>query len=364
MTHSPRPARTVRPIASAVSAVLIGAASLALSACAPEAGDADGADANAAEIIGEVNIYSSRHYDTDLALYEDFTRETGIKVNRIEAGADALIERIVSEGEYSPADLLITVDAGRLWRAEEAGVLAPITSETLSERVPENLRHPDGLWFGLSTRARIIIANATRVDASDLATYGDLADPVYKGEICMRSSSNIYNISLLSSVIAHTGEAAAQRWANGIVANFKRPPQGNDTANIEAVATGECGISVVNTYYLARYADKPDVMDNLTVIFPNQREGETGAHVNISGAGLTRHAPNRDNAIRFLEYLTQEQAQKYFANGNNEYPAVPGIAPTSFVEGLGTFRADTLNTAIIGANQAKAVAIYDQAGWN
>ena len=339
---------------------LVAAGAVALSACSQNTENS----LEDVEITGQVNIYSSRHYDTDLALYEDFTRETGIKVNRIEAGADALIERIVSEGEYSPADLLITVDAGRLYRAVDAGVLAPITSETLSERVPENLRHPDGLWFGLSTRARIIIANADTVDTSGLTTYADLADPAYKGQICMRSSSNIYNISLLSSVIAHAGEEAAQGWANGIVANFKRPPQGNDSANIESVANAECGISVVNTYYLARYADQPEVLDNLTIIFPNQGEGETGAHVNISGAGLTKSAPNKENAVRFLEYLTTDQAQQYFANGNNEYPAVEGVAPTSFVVGLGEFRADTLSTATIGANQAKAVAIYDKAGWN
>ena len=346
-TRSPRFARSI----------LIAAASvLALSACAESAPET--------EITGEVNIYSSRHYDTDLALYEDFTKATGIKVNRIEAGADALIERIVSEGEYSPADLLITVDAGRLYRAVDAGVLAPIASETLEARVPENLRHPDGLWFGLSTRARVIVANKDAVDASALTTYADLADPAYKGQVCMRSSSNIYNISLLSSVIAHEGEEAAQSWANGIVANFKRPPQGNDTANIEAVAAGECGVSLVNTYYLARYAEKPEVLDNLTIIFPNQGEGQTGAHVNVSGAGLTKSAPNRENAIKFLEYLTTDQAQEYFANGNNEYPAVEGVAPTSFVVGLGEFRADTLSTATIGENQAKAVAIYDEAGWN
>lgn len=349
-TTAPRFARTL---------VLAAASALALGACSETVSGTDDV-----EITGEVNIYSSRHYDTDLALYEDFTKATGIKVNRIEAGADALIERIVSEGEYSPADLLVTVDAGRLYRAVDAGVLAPIESETLTSRVPENLRHPDGLWFGLSTRARVIVANADAVDTSALTTYADLADPAFKGQICMRSSSNIYNISLLSSVIAHSGEEAAQEWASGIVANFKRPPQGNDTANIESVASGECGISVVNTYYLARYAEKPEVLDALTVIFPNQGEGETGTHVNVSGAGLTKNAPNRENALLFLEYLTEDQAQQYFANGNNEYPAVEGVAPTSFVAGLGEFRADTLSAATIGANQAKVVAIYDKAGWN
>ena len=353
MTSSLRPLHTLASVAGLASL-------LALAACAP----AEEGGLEDVEITGQVNIYSSRHYDTDLARYEDFTRATGIKVNRIEAGADALIERIVSEGEYSPADLLITVDAGRLWRAVDAGVLAPIESETLAERVPESLRHPDGLWFGLSTRARIIIANASAVDTSGLQSYADLADPAFKGQVCMRSSTNIYNISLLSSVIAHAGEEAAQTWANGVVANFKRPPQGNDTVNIEAVASGECGVSLANTYYLARYADKPEILDKLTIIFPNQGEGDTGTHVNVSGAGLTKSAPNRENAIRFLEYLTESKAQQYFANGNNEYPAVVGVAPTSFVEELGEFRADTLSTATIGAGQAKAVAIYDAAGGN
>jgi iron(III) transport system substrate-binding protein len=352
---------SIRPTSRTRTFVFAALGAFVLSACGQSADEA----ADAVEITGEVNIYSSRHYDTDLALYEDFTRETGIKVNRIEAGADALIERIASEGEYSPADLLITVDAGRLWRAEETGVLAPVESEVLAQRIPENLRHPEGLWFGLSTRARIIIYNAADGRPEGLETYEDLADPRHRARICMRSSSNIYNISLLSSIIAHQGDDAALDWAKGVVANFRRAPEGNDTANIEAVASGECGISVVNTYYLARYASDEDtsgLIDNIGVIFPNQET--TGTHVNISGAGLVKSAPNRENAVRFLEYLTSDSAQSYFANGNNEYPAVPGVAPTSAVASLGEFRADDLSTATIGANQAKAVAIYDAAGWN
>ena len=351
MTHT--------PIAKRVFAtLLLTSTALLASACAP----GDEAGLEDVDITGEVNIYSSRHYDTDLALYEEFTRETGIKVNRIEAGADALIERIVSEGEYSPADLLITVDAGRLWRAEEAGVLAPVSSETLKARIPENLRHPDGLWFGLSTRARVIIANKDAKLSEGITDYADLADPALRGQVCMRSSSNIYNISLLSSVIAHEGEEAARAWAKGVVANFKRPPQGNDSANIESVASGECGVSVVNTYYLARFGGEDGLLGKLDVIFPNQ--AGTGTHVNVSGAGLTKNAPNKDNAIAFLEYLTSDSAQGYFANGNNEYPVIEGAAPTSVIAGLGEFKADTLNTAVIGAGQAKAVAIYDEAGWN
>ena len=340
---------------------LFAAASLAvLAACSetPAGEDAPPADA------GEINLYSSRHYDTDLALYDDFTKATGIKVNRIEADADALIERIQSEGEFSPADLLITVDAGRLWRAEEAGIFASVDSPVLKERLPSHLRHPDGLWFGLSTRARIIIYNKAKGVPEGLSSYADLAKPAFKGQICVRSSSNIYNISLLSSVIAHKGAAEAEKWAKGVVANFARPPEGNDTSNIDAVASGECRISVVNTYYLARYAGDPEkkaVFDAIGVIFPDQ-DG-TGTHVNISGAGLVKTAPNRANAIKFLEYLTEEKAQRYFADGNNEYPAVIGLKANSAVEKLGTFKPDTLNAAEIGKGQAEAVKIFDRAGW-
>jgi len=335
-----------------------------LTACAGEGTDGDAGEA--VPITGEVNIYSSRHYDTDLALYQDFTRETGIKVNRIEADADALIERIGAEGEFSPADLLITVDAGRLWRAEEAGILAPVDSKVLAERLPANLRHPQGLWFGLSTRARIIIYDKAKGAPEGLADYADLADPKFRGEICMRSSSNIYNISLLSGIISHKGAAAAEDWTRGVVANFKQPPQGNDTAMIEAVAAGQCRISVVNTYYLARYAggdaEAKAIFDKVGVIFPDQ--AGAGTHVNVSGAGLVKTAPNRENAVKFLEYLTSASAQRYFADGNNEYPAAIGLKANSAVERLGSFKADTLSVADIGKGQAEAVRIFDRAGWN
>lgn len=340
--------------------VLAVSGAAALAACAQGEGDPEDV-----ELTGQLNIYSSRHYDTDLALYEDFTRETGIEVRRIEADADALIERLKSEGEFSPADLLVTVDAGRLWRAEQAGVLAPASSETLETRIPANLRHPEGKWFGISTRARVIIYNREDGVPAGLESYADLADPAFRGDICMRSSSNIYNISLLSSIIANRGEQAARDWARGVVANFRRAPQGNDTANIEAVANGSCRISVVNTYYLARMAgdeDKEGLLDAIGVIFPNQQS--SGTHINISGAGITRHAPNRENALRFLEYLTQESAQRYFANGNNEYPVVEGMEANSAVQALGDFRADPLSAATIGQNQAQAVAIFDAAAWN
>ncbi|WP_026942758.1 Fe(3+) ABC transporter substrate-binding protein [Hellea balneolensis] len=315
---------------------------------------------------GVVNLYSSRHYDTDLALYDNFTSQTGIEVNRIEAKADALIERIKSEGEFSPADLLITVDAGVLWRAETAGILQPVSSDILETRVPESFQHPDGLWYGLSKRARVIIYNKDNGKPENLESYKDLANPLHKGKVCMRSSGNIYNISLLASMIANENEEAAQNWAEGVVANFARKPQSNDSGQIEAVASGQCGISIVNTYYLARYArsdeaQKKEIFDSLGIIFPNQ-DGR-GTHVNISGAGVTTHAPNRENAVKFLEYLTSKEAQNYFANGNNEYPVITNANTSSAVETLGTFKEDSLNVSALGKYQADAVKIFDQAGW-
>lgn len=314
----------------------------------------------------EVNVYSSRHYDTDLALYENFTERSGIRVNLIEAGADQLIERIRTEAEYSPADVLITVDAGRLWRAEQAGILAPLRSAILEARVPAHLRHPDGLWFGLSKRARVIVH---RRDASPtpLRTYADLADPAHRGQLCIRSSSNIYNISLLASLIAHNGAPAAEDWARGVVANFARPPQSNDTGQLRAVANGECAIAVVNSYYLARLAASANaaeraMFDSLKVLFPDQ--GGTGTHVNISGAGVVKTAPNRAAAVEFIEYLTEAESQAYFANGNQEYPVVADVAQTSAVSALGTFEEDRLDAAELGRNQAEAVRVFDRAGWN
>ncbi len=343
-----------------VLAALAGLSFGLLGACA----DTEEKAAQAVPITGEVNIYSSRHYDTDLALYDDFTRTTGIKVNRIEADADALIERIQAEGEFSPADLIITTDAGRLWRAEEAGILSPVDSKVLEERIPANLRDPAKRWFALSTRARIIIYNKAKGKPAGLDTYEGLANPALKGRICMRSSSSVYNIALLASMIAHDGPDKAGAWAKGVVANFARAPQGNDMSNIEAVAAGECDISLVNTYYLARFdtPEKRKVLDAVGIIFPNQ--ATTGTHVNMSGAGVVKTAPNRANAIKFLEYLSSDSAQKYLANGNNEYPAAKGVAPTSAVEALGTFKADTLGAADIGRNEAQAARLYNAARWN
>lgn len=312
-----------------------------------------------------VNVYSARHYDTDLALYQRFTELTGVEVNLIEGNSDALIERIASEGQLSPADLLITVDAGRLWRADQRGIFQAVDSEVLELRIPAHLRHPERRWFGLSKRARVIAYNKARGLPAGLEQYEDLAAESLRGQVCMRSSGNIYNLSLLASLIAANGEAAAEAWARGVVANFARKPQSNDTGQLRAVASGECGVTVANTYYLGRLmaSEKPadqKVVENLGVLFPNQ-DGR-GAHINISGAGVVKTAPNRDNAIRFLEYLTSESAQRLFAEGNNEFP-VNGRT-TGPVARLGSFKEDTLNAAVLGENQTRAVQIYDRAGWN
>ena len=313
----------------------------------------------------ELNLYTSRHYQTDEALYRNFTKATGIKVNRIEAGDDAIIERMKQEGARSPADVLVTVDAGRLWRAEQAGLLQPVNSKVLNEKVPVELRHPEGLWYGFSMRARPIFYAKGRVDPARLSTYEALADPALKGKICIRSSSNVYNLSLMSSMIAAVGPEKAEQWARGVVANMARAPKGGDTDQLTAVAAGECDVAVANTYYYVRLlrSSKPEeraVAEKLGVVWPNQKD--RGTHVNISGAGVAKHAPNKEAAIRFLEYLASPEAQEYFANGNNEYP-VSGKAANKELESLGTFRKDSLNVSLFGRNQGAAQQIYDRAGW-
>ena len=313
-----------------------------------------------------LNLYTSRHYQTDEALYENFTRQTGIRINRIEAGEDALIERMKQEGVRSPADVLMTVDAGRLWRAEQAGLFQPVKSGVLGERVPAALRHPDGLWFGFSMRARPIIYAKGRVDPALLAEYEGLADPRLKGRVCMRSSSAVYNLSLMSSMIAANGPEKAEAWARGVVANMARPPKGGDTDQLKAVAAGECDVTIANTYYYIRLvkSSKPEdkaVVAKLGVVFPNQ--GARGAHVNVSGAGVARGAPHREAAIKFLEYLASDDAQAYFANGNNEYPVVGTLRGNPELAALGDFRKDTVNVSLFGRNQSAAQQAYDRAGW-
>ncbi len=348
-----------------MTAIVLAAALIA--GCGAETGGSAGKDTNAATpITGAVNVYSGRHYDSDLAIYDAFTRKTGIKVNLIEAGGDELIERLTREGDASPADVFITADAGMLWRAKERGALQPIGDAAILARAPAHFRDVDNDWVGLSKRARIIIYNKAAGAPAGLATYEDLAKPEFAGKVCARSSTNVYNQSLLASLIAHDGEAGASAWAAGVTQNFARAPEGNDTTQIEQVAAGQCGLAIVNSYYLARYNDPADrqkrmIGDKVGFIFPNQQT--TGTHVNVSGAGVARYAPNRANAETLIAYLLSDDVQQAFAAGNNEYPIVAGIAPTGPVANFGAFREDDLDMTALGRNQAEAVRIFDRAGW-
>ncbi|MEQ1517278.1 MAG: Fe(3+) ABC transporter substrate-binding protein [Usitatibacteraceae bacterium] len=312
-----------------------------------------------------LNLYSSRHYQTDEALYANFEKATGIKINRIDGPEDPLIERMKSEGDKSPADLLVTVDMGRLLKAQQLGLFQPVKSKLLEEKIPAELRAADGSWYGFSVRARPIFYAKARIDKSQLPDYESLADPKWKGKICVRSGNHPYNLSLMSSIIAALGPAKAEAWAAGVVANMARPPKGGDTDQLAAVASGECDIALGNTYYFVRIlkSDKPSdkaIAEKVGVIFPNQ--GNRGAHVNISGAGVAKYAPNKANAIKFLEYLASPAAQDYFANGNNEYPVV-GKPVNPQLASLGIFKRDPLPMDMVGKNYAAAAQIFDRVGW-
>ncbi|MEX0722911.1 MAG: Fe(3+) ABC transporter substrate-binding protein [Gracilimonas sp.] len=316
----------------------------------------------------EVNVYSARHYDTDQELYAEFTEETGIEVNLIEGGSDELIERVRSEGVNSPADILITVDAGRLWRAEEADILQPFESESLEDKVPSEFRHPDGLWVGLSKRVRGIVVNPEAVENYEDLTYEDLADPRFEDRVCVRSSNNIYNQSLVASMIETIGAVATEEWAEGLVANFARDPQGGDRDQIRAVAVGACDVAISNHYYLAVMMTGDDEADleaasKVEFVFPNQGEDGRGAHINVSGAGILKNSPNKDNAVRFLEYLTTPEAQKYFISGNNEYPVNDEAEIAEVLQSFGEFKSDAVNVSALGRNNPEAIQIMDRAGW-
>ncbi|MGP1373654.1 MAG: Fe(3+) ABC transporter substrate-binding protein [Almyronema sp.] len=331
--------------------------------CSNESQQAQETSSAEAEVV---NVYSARHYDIDDDLYNSFTEQTGIAVNVIEGDSDELLERIQNEGENSPADVFITVDAGRLWRAEEAGVFQPVTSTVLETEIPANLRHPDNLWFGLTKRARVLVYNVDNVEPSDLSTYEALAEPSWQGRVCVRSSSNIYNQSLVGSLIETDGEAAAEEWAKGLVNNFAREPEGGDTDQIKAVAAGQCDVAIVNHYYWARMAKSDSaedqaIVEKTAVFFPNQ--ADRGTHVNISGAGVVATAPHPENAIAFLEFLVSPEAQTVFAQGNNEYPVIEGVEVDPIVAELGEFKVDEVNVSAYGRNNPEVIQIVDRAGW-
>ena len=312
-----------------------------------------------------LNLYSARHYQTDERLYENFTKQTGIKLNRIEGKEDELMERIRNEGANSPADVFITVDASRLAKADELGLFAPVRSKTLESRIPSHLR--SDTWFAFSTRARVIIYNKSSLQASDVSTYESLADPKLKGKVCSRSGAHPYNLSLIAALIAHDGEAKTESWAKGVVANFARAPKGGDTDQIKSVAAGECGVAVSNTYYIARMirSDKVEerrMMEKVGIVWPNQNG--VGTHINISGAGVVKTSKNQEAAIKFLEYLASDEAQRYFADGNNEWPVVSTVSISNpGLDAMGKFKADPLPIPTIAKNVVAAQKLLDRAGY-
>ena len=318
-------------------------------------------------LASEVNVYSGRKEQLIKPLLDRFTEQTGIKTNLVTAKADKLLTRLQNEGRNTPADLFITVDAGRLHRAKEAGVLAPVDSAKLKQAVPAHLRDPDGQWVGLSQRARVIFFAKDRVDPKELSTYEELANPKWKGKICIRGSSNIYNQSLVASLIAANGIEATEQWARGLVANMARPPKGGDRDQIKAAAAGQCDLAIANTYYYGKMLTsrkdpaQKKAAEAMELFWPNQ-DGR-GAHVNVSGAGITKYAKNRENALKLLEFLVSKEAQKWYAEVNFEYPVNPEAEVGDLVKSWGSFKADPVNLDLLGRNNAEAVRLMDRAGW-
>ena len=333
-----------------------------------------GAAAQAQEQV--VNLYSARHYSTDEALYNNFTKGTGIKINRVDADDAGIIARLKAEGSASPADVILLVDAARLWRGEQDGLFLPIKSKLLEDAIPANLRAAPAAdggipWFGFSTRARVVVYDKVRVKREDVDTYEELGDPKNKGKLCIRSGAHPYNLSLFGAVTEHLGPEKSEAWLKGMVDNMARAPKGGDTDQIKAVAAGECQIGVTNSYYLARMmrSNNPEdraVVEKVGVVFPNQNSW--GTHVNIAGAAVARHAKNQANAVKFLEYLASPSAQNYFANGNNEWPVAKGVntdnpALKSMTGGSGQFKSETIPISAVGANQVKVQQMLDRVGF-
>lgn len=318
-----------------------------------------------------LNLYSARHYQTDEALYANFTKATGIKINRVDADDAGILARLKSEGSASPADVILLVDAARLWRAEVDGLFQPVRSTVLESRIPAQWRSKDdgqgAQWFGFSTRARVVVYNKLTVKKEDVDTYAELADPKNKGKLCTRSGSHPYNLSLFGATVEHMGPEAGEAWLKGLVANMARPPKGGDTDQIKAVASGECGIGVTNTYYLARMmrSDKADdraVVEKIGVVMPDQ--AGHGTHMNIAGGAVAKYAKNKAAAVKFLEYLAGDEAQAYFAGGNNEWPVVASVkVPNQALESLGKFKMDLLPVSVIGLNQVKVQQMLDRVGY-
>jgi iron(III) transport system substrate-binding protein len=335
---------------------------VAAAGCSGEGGRA----AERGDSAGVVNVYSHRHYDIDQQLFARFTAETGIRVNVVTGSADELITRLQTEGASSPADLLITVDAGRLHRARERGLLQPVESAVLTASVPARFRDPAGYWYGLTVRARVLVYARSRVQPAEIPTYETLAAPQWRGRVLVRSSENVYNQSLLASMIEQVGEDAALTWAEGVARNLARSPSGGDTDQVKAVAAGVGDVAISNTYYVAKLATSEDpqeqrVYQQIGVVFPNQ--GDRGTHINVSGAGVTAHAPNRDNAVRLLEFLVGDEAQRLYAEGNQEYPVRPGIPMSAVLQSWGEFRSEEIALVRLGELNGAAVMLSDRARW-
>ncbi|MEO0981179.1 MAG: extracellular solute-binding protein [Pseudomonadota bacterium] len=340
---------------------VIAAAGLAIAACSQPPSDTDPAD------MGEINIYSARHYDSDRILYDAFEAETGITVRFREAGAAQLLETMKAEGAASPADVVIAADAGTLWRFQDAGLLQPVQSDALDAAIPAQLREADGHWFGLAKRVRVIAYDPERLAPEQVDDYLDLADPGLAGEVCMRSSSNVYNLSLLGDMIERVGAEAAEAWAGAVAENFARDPEGGDTAQIESVAAGACSATIVNHYYWVRLAAdgsnaQKAAAEKVSLSFPGSEAG--GTHVNVTGAGVAANAPNRDAAIRFLEFLATPDGQTMLTTETKEFPIVAGATPPAGLDLLPTFEEATTQIGAYGENQVEAQAIYDRVGWN
>jgi iron(III) transport system substrate-binding protein len=334
---------------------------LALAACGRGANDKAATPAK-----GVLNLYTARHYDADLKLYDAFTKATGIKINRLEMAPDQLIERMKAEGDSSPADVILMADAGALWRAEQAGLFQPIKSQVLEQRIPAALKDPNGLWWGFSRRARVIAYDKAKVRPEEVTTYESLASPRFKGKVCVRSSDNVYNLSLMGALIQRWGPQKAESWAKGVVANMARPPQGGDIDQIAAIGAGACEVALTNTYYYLRLAASSDAHDQaiankVELAFPDL--SGNGTHVNVSGGGVARYAQHGDAARKFMEFLSSDEAQGIFAGANDEYPAVASVTPPPLVQKYANFKADPLPVSSYGAYQAQAQQIYDRAGW-
>ena len=314
----------------------------------------------------EVNLYSQRHYSVDELQYENFTKLTGIKVNVIKANADELIERLKNEGENSPADLFITVDAGKLQKAAELELLQKVSNSKINDNVSNDLKDKNGYWVPITYRARIVVYSNDRVNKNDLSTYEDLANEKWKGRILVRSSSNAYNQALMSSIVANLGSDVASSWSNGIVKNFARDPKGSDRDQVKAIAAGQGDLAIVNSYYIglllsSKKEEELNAGKSVSVFFPNQED--RGSHINVSGIGLTKNSPNKENAIKLMEYLTGEEAQNTYVNNSYEYAANPKVKPSKIVQAWGTFKRDELDLNMLGKFRQEAIRIFDKTGW-